>query len=453
MLVSWQTAAKDFLQLLPLRTMRQLVGIWAGLAVLVNLLIEAGFQLDVARYFPISEFHGPTVHFAGLPFAILFLIVFFFALKRIAYFNGFQVWLISLVLLLLGNLAQGSIAAAFYLPFHGYGGQYYYDAIQIADWQQWLRDFNEKQLTLQNHSQTHPPFAVLLHYFIFELGQRSLFVLSGSFILISSLSIVLVWQILCVLNLPQPRVAQLTLFFAVIPAVNIYSAVSLEGIIAACCALFLLGVVKTIKAGMSFVALLFIVTGFLLSNLLTFAGTFLALTAFLIGWQQFQLKHRKDLFIVFSVAVLSSIIVYLVMQRSFGYDHLAAFFTAARYENPEGFHALHAPLEYLLTRLEGVSEIALFLSLGALALLFHREHLQWRWRDDATVIFLSGMIALAAMFLSGAFKTGETARICLFIHPYFVLALRKLEEPTLRAATIFAAWQTAIMQIGAGYFW
>ena len=383
---SWRTTAQDFLQRLPLRTMSRLVGVWVGLAVLVNILFEAGFQLDVPRYFPISEFYGARLHLAGLPFAILFLIVFFLALKRVARCSGFQVWLIGLVLILLGNLAQGSFDAAFYLPFQGHGGQYYYDAIQIANWQQWLREFNEKQLTLQDHSRTHPPFAVLLHYFIFELGQRSLFVLSSSFILLSSLSIILVWQILRALDLPQPKAAQLTLCFSVIPAVNIYSAVSLEGVTAAGCALFLLGVVKTIEAGTSFTALLFVVAGFVLANSLTFAGTFLALTALLIGWQQFQFKHRKGVLIVLLAAVSSSVLLYLIMRHRFGYDHLAAFLSAARYENPQGFQALHAPLEYVLTRLEGISEIALFLSLGVLAMLFHSEPLPWRQRGDASAI-------------------------------------------------------------------
>ena len=456
MLDSWKTVAKDFLQLLPLRTMRNLIMVWLGLGLVANLMIEAGFAIDVARYFPISEFHGPTFHFGGLPFTILFLLVFFYALKRVSRFSGLQIWLIGLVLLVLGNLIQGSIDAAFYLPFHGYGGQYYHDAIRITDWEQWLRDFNANQLGLQNHSRTHPPFAVLLHYLILSVGNNSLFFLPGAFILLSSLPIFFVWKILRLLDLPPPKSAQLTLLFVVIPAVNIYSAVSIEGVIATCCTLFLLGIVKILKAGMNFVALLFVVAGFLLANLLTFAGTFLALTMFLIGWQQFQLNRQKGLFIVSSIAVLSGFIVYIIMRDRFGYDHFAAFFTAARYENPEGFRALHAPLEYLMTRIEGVFEIALFLSLGALALLFHREplQLQWRdWRDDTTVIFLAGMVSLLAMFLAGAFKTGETARICLFIYPYFVLALRKLEERTLRAATIFAALQTAVMQTCAGYFW
>lgn len=423
---------------------------------LSNLLIEAGFKLDVARYFPISEFYGPTIHVSGLPYAALFLIVFFLAIKHVSRFNLVQVWLIGLALILLGNLTQGSVDAAFYKPFSGHGGQYYHDAIRITDWRQWLSEFNTNQTQLQNHSQTHPPFAVLLQYLLLEVGNRHLFILAGGFILLSSLSIILVWQILRESDLPAPRSSELALLFAVIPAFNIYSAVSLEGIVAALSTLFLLGVIKILRKGTSWLGTLLVAAGLLLTNLLTFGGTFLPATAFIIGMREMLVKKRFGVLIALLVSLLLGVLVYIVMLRGFGYDHLEAFFTAARYENPEGFRALHVPLDYVMTRIEGVSEIALFLSFGALAVLFHRERLKLRldnFHDEITSIFLASTISLLLMFLVGAFKTGETARICLFIYPYIMLVLRKLEDSTLHAVTIFAGLQTIIMQTFGGYFW
>ncbi len=455
MLESWR-ATIGLLQSLPIRTIRKLLVVWVVLAVFVNLLIEVGFKLDVARYFPISEFYGPTIHFSGLPYAALFLTVFFLAIKHISRFNLFQVWLIGLALIVLGNLVQGSVDAAFYKPFYGHGGQYYHDAIRITDWRQWLRDFNANQTQLQNHSQTHPPFAVLLQYLLLEIGNRHLFILAGAFVLLSSLSIILVWQILRALGLPAPRSSQLTLLFAVIPAFNIYSAVSLEGVVAMLSTLFLFGVIKIVRQGMSWLGMLLVAAGFLLTNLLTFGGTFLPATAFIIGMREILVKKRVGVLIALLVSMFLGMLAYIVMLRGFGYDHLEAFFTAARYENPEGFRALHVPLDYLMTRIECVSEIALFLSLGALAILFHRDHLKLRigdFNDEITAIFLAGMLSLLLMLLAGAFKTGETARICLFIYPYIMLVLRKLEDPTLRAVTIFAGLQTIIMQTFGGYFW
>jgi hypothetical protein len=447
---------KVFLQLLPISTIRKLFLVWLGLGLISNLMIEAGLKLDVARYFPISEFYGPTIHVSGLPYAALFLIVFFLAIKHVSRFNLVQVWLIGLVLIVLGNLAQGSVDAAFYLPFYGHGGQYYHDAIQITDWQQWLRDFNANQTQLQNHSQTHPPFAVLLQYLLLEIGNRHLFILAGAFVLLSSLSIILVWKIFRELDLPVPRASELTLLFSVIPAFNIYSAVSLEGVVAALCTLFLLGIIKIVRQGMNWFGMFLFAAGLLLANLLTFIATFLPAAACLIGLREMLLKKKAGVLIALAVALLLGMLAYITMLYSFGYDHLEAFLAAARYDNPEGFRALHVPLEYVLTRIEGVAEIALFLSLGAFALLFHRDHLKLRigdFTDELTSIFLAGALSLLLMFFVGTFKTGETARICLFFYPYIMLVLRKLDDSTLRAATIFAGLQTIIMQTLGGYFW
>ncbi len=456
MLEFWRAAITSFLQPLLVSTIRKLLAAWVALGLISNLMIEAGLNPGTPRYFPISEFYGPTIHVSGLPYAGLFLLVFFLAIKHVSRFTILQVWLIGLALIVLGNLAQGSVEAAFYMPFYGHGGQYYHDAIQITDWRQWLRDFNANQTLLQNHSQTHPPFAVLVQYLLLEIGNRHLLILAGGFILLSSLSIILVWQILRALDVPAPRASELTLLFVVIPAFNIYSAVSLEGVVATLSTLSLLGVIKIVRQGMNRFGMFLFVTGLLLANLLTFIATFLPATACLIGLREILVKKKAGVLIALTLMLLLGMLVYVIMLRVFEYDHLEAFLAAARYDNPEGFRALHAPLDYVMTRIEGVAEIALFLSFGALAVLFHRDHLQLRiddFHDEITSIFLAGAISLLLMFLAGAFGTGETARICLFIYPYFMLVLRKLEDSTLRAVTIFAGLQTIIMQTFGGYFW
>ncbi len=456
MLESLRAAIKDFLQLLPIGTICKLLLVWLGLGLISNLMIEAGLNPGTARYFPISEFHGPTIHVSGLPYAALFLIVFFLALKHISRFNRLQVWLIGLVLIVLGNLAQGSIDAAFYKPFYGHGGQYYHDALRITDWRQWLCDFNANQTQLQNHSQTHPPFAVLVQYLLLEIGSRHLFILAGAFVLLSSLSIILVWLILRAMDLPPPRSSQLALLFVVIPAFNIYSAVSLEGVIAALCTFSLLGIIKMARKGMGLPAMFYFTAGFLLANLLTFAGTFLAATALLIGLRELLLNKKTGVLLALFANLLLGTLIGVIMLRRFGYNYLESFLTASRHVNPGGFRALHMPLDYVMTRIECVAEIALFLSFGVLALLFHRHRLKLRladWRDGTTGIFLAGISSLLLMFLAGAFGTGESARIGLFIYPYFMLVLRNLEASTLRAVTIFAGLQTIIMQTFGGYFW
>jgi len=66
---------------------------------------------------------------------------------------------------------------------------------------------------------------------------------------------------------------------------------------------------------------------------------------------------------------------------------------------------------------------------------------------------LSGLITLLAIFASGAFRTGETARAALFIYPYFMLALRNADSIILKDILIIAGLQTTAMQLLGGYFW
>ena len=75
------------------------------------------------------------------------------------------------------------------------------------------------------------------------------------------------------------------------------------------------------------------------------------------------------------------------------------------------------------------------------------------WRDISVGIMLSGLITLLAMFVSGAFSTGETARAALFIYPYIMLALKNSNVRILRDILILAGLQTFGMQLFGRYFW
>jgi len=446
----------SFIKHLPVKTMLKLILCWVVLVVFNYILIKSGLNPGTPVNFPISNLQDVSIRFFGLPYTVLFLIVFFLALKYSERLNMLQVWIAGLILIVLGNLAQGGVDAAFYKPFYETDYQYYHDAIQITNWRAWLSYFNTNQVELLAHSQTHPPFAVLLHYFLLNIGGNKLFILATPFILLSSLSIILVWQIMKSLGLSARQSSQLALLFTVIPAFNIYSAVSLDGIIAMFSTIFLLGMVKIVKRGMNLPGMFLFIGGILLTNLFTFGGIFLVATACLTATREIIIRKRYGILLALLVSLLAGILSYIAMLHYFAYDHVKAFLTASAIENPHGFRAFYIPLEYFMTRIENVAEIALFLSIGAFALFFHHHHLKLRiydLHDDITSIFLAGVICLLLMFIAGAFKTGETARACLFIYPYLILALRNLQEHTLRSTIIVAGLQTIIMQTFGGFFW
>ena len=58
------------------------------------------------------------------------------------------------------------------------------------------------------------------------------------------------------------------------------------------------------------------------------------------------------------------------------------------------------------------------------------------------------------MFLTGAYGTGETARACLYIYPFFLLLLIRITTiQTLLNIAYIALFQTFFMQMLGDYFW
>lgn len=438
---------------LPYWTILLLVGAWV-VAVFCNSILIRRYPYT-SDLFPISVFAGPSFHTAGLPWTVLFLALLFAALRFVERMGALSLWVVGLLLIVFGNLSQGGVDVAFYQPFIKGGHQYYNEALQIGNWSAWLRSFNSIQLDLTNHARTHPPFAVLIHL-LFDAGSHKLLSLAVTFTLLSSLTIVLVREIMKSIGLSATSSSLFALLLAVIPAFNIYGAVSLDGIIAALSTLFLFGAVRIHKRGFDFPGVACFASGMLLTNLLSFGGVFLIATAFLVGIREAIVDKQYRFFVALAATLSVGIALHAFMQWVFGYNHAQAFFTAHAAESPTGFTLLSKPVHYLMTRAECVSEIALFLSFGILATLFHRAYINSPLldiRDPLNALFLAGVVTLLAMFLAGAFRTGETARACLYIYPYFLLALRNVGTSTLRALVITAGLQTIVMQLVGWYHW
>ncbi|MFC1539528.1 hypothetical protein ACFL6H_08890, partial [Candidatus Latescibacterota bacterium] len=176
------------LKKLPFKTIILIIIVYIIIAIFNVILIIAGFDTGVPVYFPISIFTGPTIHLSGLPYVILFLTILFFSVKQSNRLNILQVWILGVTLIIVGNLVQGGLDDAFYKPFYMSDIQYYHEAEKITEWPVWLDNFNVNQIELTDHARTHPPFAVLLHHFLLNIGYNNLFILAFSFTLLSSLS-------------------------------------------------------------------------------------------------------------------------------------------------------------------------------------------------------------------------------------------------------------------------
>ncbi|MDQ6862099.1 MAG: hypothetical protein M3032_13220, partial [Verrucomicrobiota bacterium] len=169
----------------------------------------------------------------------------------------------------------------------------------------------------------------------------------------------------------------------------------------------------------------------------------------------FELITRRTLFR--AVAVLAVVVlVYVAIYFASGFDLLRAFRTASTIENEHGFMLLHAPLDYFVSRLQGIAELILFFG-PFLTWLFVRS-----FRVRGSELHLATCLALASLVLmlaAGTFRVGETARACNFLYPFLLLPIAAYvnEHGLSEAAKTQLCWlvfgQTVLMQAAGSYFW
>jgi hypothetical protein len=450
-------SARTFIQRQPLRAIALLVAGWIALAILNSVVAIGLLRLRSPTVFPIWTFEEGGPHMAGLPWSVAFLALAFWARDRVGRFGAVQVLLLGFGLVLLGNLSHGGVDAGIRRPLYGTGVQLWHDATKIVDGAAWLRSFNDRQTELLVHARTHPPFAVLLHYLLGRVFRSNLTAVGLTFAFISSLTVVVLWKMLALLSVSSERRGLLVLLFPLIPAVNIYSAVSLDGVILFTASLALWGMLMILqRPDRSVAGMALIVVGVLATNLLTFGGLFLlGVLVVLIGWCFATGRRGAPLALSVGASAVASLAVLLVLRRGFDYHHLRAFLVANRVENPRGFSGYADPAQYVVSRIEDVGEIAFFLSFGMLAVLRRTVEGQARSPAERSARLLAGTAVgvLLAMFGTGAYRTGETARACLFVYPYLLLLYARLDDQAIKDLIPWAAVQTAVMQQLGGFFW
>ncbi len=419
--------------------------------VLNRYLIQHGFDTGSAWSWPFWEFErgDPREGLAFLPLYILFVTVLLVRVKQLRLAESFA---LGLATVLSGNLMQGGMHKAFVAPFVETDFQFYHDAIKIRGSWEWLRNFNTAQPDLLMHTRTHPPFATLLHHIILRAGGGSVGMLSSAFVILSLLSIPLLYAVCRQIGMTKQRASTIAGLLAVAPAFNIYSAVCLDGVIAMTSTIALLGITQ-VRAGGRPVAVLLLILGFLLTNMLTFAGLCLVPVMFRLvrpaaragDWP----KWRRPIVWVLAAAVLA-----YALGLACGYDHLAALRTASRIENPEGFMLCAHPVKYFMTRLEDLGEIVVFLLVPLAAIVSQRRTAENTLTRRSTIVLaVAGSAAVTLMFATGAYRAGQTARGCLFLVPYVLPLLHSTEETSLRLLIGATAAQTAGMQLFGRWFW
>jgi len=426
--------------------------IWVAMAGANFYYQNQGGYTGTGILFPISVIYPNQFLWSGFVFAFLFLIAGIFAFGYSEKLNVVLLFVISIVLVLLGNLSQGNFDIAFLQPFYLKGRQYYTDALAISDGQIWLRDFSKNLEHFQMHTKTHPPFVTLLHYWILNISNIE--ALASVFFAIGSLSFPLFYKILLYLGFEEARRKWMLLLFAVIPSVNIYLLVSIDALVLTSTLIFLLGFARIFhQKRIDSISFLLISSGLILTNLLTFSGLFLFAFLGCISFY-FLVKGKWNFVWLSLMSAVVFVLTFTVIYSTTGYNQLETFLLASQSENPDGFRLFHQPFVYLMTRLEDIGEIFLFLSFGFLAILFSEKSGTEVFENrNINILFFSAITAISTMLLTGAYGTGETARACLFLVPYFLILLKDISSDNFKIMFYLCLLQTFGMQMIGNFYW
>ena len=414
---------------------------------------------DCPDYWPISIF-TPRVPDLTSAIVAITVIGLFFVAARWLEVRRYKLWLtVACGMLLIAGLTYiHGVQFGFYAPLSGdaqtgvlipispNGQEYYHDALTVTDPAYFLGDYNEIQPTLHRHAHTHPPGAVLTFYFL----QR----LIGDPALISILLMMLatggtgffVYRLFRT-EFERDTSGYMVFLLVLLPAVEIYYLATIDAVIAA----LLLGVLYLFCFGRRVWSIVGAAAMLCAAFLLTFVSLFIL--PVLVG---FDLVVRRT--VRRSAVVIGSLAAFhLILYLGTGYDAWHSFRTASAFENGGGFMLLTDPWNYIFTRLEDLAELAFFFG-PFLSVLFVRSLRDSRLRP-LDVLTMVGCLTMLAMFISGAWRTGETARACIFIYPFLLFPIaRYLErenagpgERMQLASLVFL--QSVGMQVFGNYFW
>jgi hypothetical protein len=351
------------------------------------------------------------------------------------------------LLLVFGINGIGGVPRGFETPIDGgrkFKSMYYRDALPIKDAGAFLRTFNVRQPRLRVHSRTHPPGAVLLPYALRQVFGDAIAWQAVVMALFSTLvGGAAFYRLLQTLGHDDEAAGYGTLLLFCLPAVNIYFCASIDGVLCALALATLAAHRGAQSAGTQAVATI----AFALASFFSFGTAALAGGVIAIDLARRTLHRSVGIF-------AATAALFLVLKLGWGYDHLAALTTASRLENIHGPRFLWQPYVYAMTRLEDIAEPILFFGPLPFLLLLQGISRIKRWPREDRAVALAIPLATLALFVTGAYHTGETARACLFVTPCLLtIVLHRLPLSRRPLLLILTLAQTVLMQLFGNFFW
>ncbi len=347
----------------------------------------------------------------------------------------------------------------------------FHDAVNILNPIDFISNYDILQPTLTVHAQTQPPGAVLSIYLLYILfGNPGIIAIAVSTIsgLVSAYFIRGLFR-----KWFDDDSANYTAFlFLLLPAVQIY----------------FLANVYAIVAMLAFASIYYYLhdnqkLSYLMTTVIIFLGTFVS---FLFVWvllflfiyeilswyfetSGHSLAENSKLFVkhIMKIVVIGAMVgvIYGLLFVTLNFNYISAFLYANSLENPTGFMLFADPIQYLSTRIQDVLDILFFFG-PVLSVLCYQGLKQLRSLassdEDACqmfIIVISALLALGLMFLSGAPKKGETARICMFILPFLLIPVASYlfkngaSRRELFIVLVLVFGQAILMQLFGSWVW
>ncbi len=377
--------------------------------------------------------------------------------------------IVGVFLIFLTNLIQGW-HVGIEIPIGGMG-EIYWDISSVVNPFSFLSDYNTLQETLSVHAQTQPPGTVLVIYLLNILFQSPAGVAIGLGFLSGVVSAFFVNGIYSKL-FSNDSAKYGTFLYLLLPAIQIYYLANIYAIVATLAAGTLYFYMHSNQLLSTVGILVSLFLGLFISFLFLYIPLMLLIFELLTSWSSTRelgvsdkLKQTFTSLGKIFVACLGVLLLYTLLYVGLGFSYVESFLYASSLENPNGFLLFANPGEYLVTRAQNVLDIIIFFGpvLGVLTFRGLKSMKNALTQDievtRAYNLVVSSLIALLLLFLAGAPKKGETARICMFILPFLLIPVIfyldrnnfSRKEKIMLLLLVFG--QTVLMQLFGIYIW
>ncbi|WP_049935922.1 hypothetical protein [Haloplanus natans] len=391
--------------------------------------------------------------------AVIAWVVVLGAVSNLERFEWVHVYLLCVSSTVLTTLIQG-FKLGFLYPLTGLRNgretHYFQDAATVESAYGFVANFNRIQPDLFIHARGHPPGAVLLYYVPRQVISHPVF--TGLVILLVAAVSSVYTYLLLEEQFNHEIGIMMASVFVLLPAVQVYFYTTLDAVVAC---LVIVTVYHYVRWQSDDNLLHYVAA--VLATIMLFSITFLSVFVLgVVGLHQLdRLRDGTTLNFVRQLSLFTLPIaaamgaIYLLT----GFNYVTSFLTASAIESAKyggGFYATTAPVSYVTTRIENVLGIVLFFGPYCGYIAYKGARLP---TNGITDFGWYGMLTIVVLFLAGTPRTGETARICLFLLPFLLLFVgnyfhhRNLSFTEGKQLAALVWLQAVCMQLFGNYLW